>query len=1265
MASDNLYGTNYKDYMKNKNGGKIPKGKAGYFLQVDPKKLLYEDLPCPGCKKNLMAEYGMYMDPGPRIPGLAQSVSDYYGGYPESDLAFSKVQGPVPIGTPPDTSKVKPGKPLGAKDLRPPKPTKGGGFNAGNVALAAMTAFDAILPNRVSKQQVVQPQMAYNPMSYGYGSQALEHGGSIPAAKNGKAMKSKKKIKKYDDGGLAPALFGLMDAFYGELGNAKQGLMNAFTGGAGGALGGAGGGGLSALAGAMEQGGMVEAKDGHWIQKAVNPKHKGYCTPMTKSTCTPKRKALAKTFKKHHGFHKNGGIIPDNMSIFSPHEYEQGGNVNGGAKINMVDGNFPNTDLMEQWLLYNDGGNVNGGAQVREVGATYPNTDMLEQWLLYAHGGNVNGGANIREVGAQYPNTDLMEQWLLYKDGGTLSADKAKEMLRDGTAHGKKLTKKQKQYFGMVAAGKAPTGLTLDGTGDPASKNPLSPQEAYYQSSAKLSYYKDLLNQKLKAKNPQAFQDYFKGLVDLRRSGNSTGADKYVQDTKYDEYLTPQEVQTALGERYKDYLESIKNVNGYNVSQGRQPLYGTVEGQNDLSNLNYGRRFASLQITPSFAAHNKDKNTDYSRSYSYNPQTNQVDFTETGDMKLKPDYLSNRTTPTVTYKNGGVMYDDGGSIDTMWGGSADLESYNPYDGGTVEFSGDSHAQGGIGMAYNGNPVEVEGGEYASKDDSGNLTIYGNMFIPGTKTKFKKAAKAIAGKEKRYDMLATKGSDLVNNSNPASKFDQLKFNAGRVMMEGGQMGMADLSSKKEKLASLQRAMLDMAEQHGLDPHAMSQGKMKKAKKGASIPFYQEGGSDPDSNDPTRADRNNNPGNIKYGKFAQKYGAKKDKDGFAIFPDRKVGEKAMQELLLSDSYKNLPVSQAIKKWTDGHPYRYDLGPLTDKTVSELGPDELSIVLSTMKQGEGTRYGMTPRPIPKTPSRTPTPRTPTPSSFTPYTIPEMSVTPENPNIQPVNPVPPYDKLEVPTRKPIRSNVEGLHLTQILPELYAAATNKVEPVPTQRYEPQLYAPYQVSFQDRQNANQSAFNAQMRTVGGSNPAALGTLAAQKYQADQAVLGDEFRTNQAIANDITNKNIALVNDANMKNLGIADTQMVRQSQARSKTRNLNQLIINSLSDKYSQNEFENKRLAAYENLYDYRFVPQSDGGLSATYFGPNAMFNYNGKASQNSNTPSRTISRYDAQGNLKGYAEYDDSDLKDYQRMLQVMKLERTNPLMQVPPLNK
>lgn len=48
-------------------------------------------------------------------------------------------------------------------------------------------------------------------------------------------------------------------------------------------------------------------KKGGWIKDAINPKHKGYCTPMTKSTCTPRRKAFAQTMKRHHGFHKQYG----------------------------------------------------------------------------------------------------------------------------------------------------------------------------------------------------------------------------------------------------------------------------------------------------------------------------------------------------------------------------------------------------------------------------------------------------------------------------------------------------------------------------------------------------------------------------------------------------------------------------------------------------------------------------------------------------------------------------------------------------------------------------------------------------------------------------------------------------------------------------------------------------------------------------------------------------------------------------------------------
>lgn len=47
-----------------------------------------------------------------------------------------------------------------------------------------------------------------------------------------------------------------------------------------------------------------------WLKSAVNPEHKGYCTPMTKKTCTPTRKALASRFKKGD-LHQEGRKYPE------------------------------------------------------------------------------------------------------------------------------------------------------------------------------------------------------------------------------------------------------------------------------------------------------------------------------------------------------------------------------------------------------------------------------------------------------------------------------------------------------------------------------------------------------------------------------------------------------------------------------------------------------------------------------------------------------------------------------------------------------------------------------------------------------------------------------------------------------------------------------------------------------------------------------------------------------------------------------------------
>ncbi len=43
----------------------------------------------------------------------------------------------------------------------------------------------------------------------------------------------------------------------------------------------------------------------NWLQGAINQKHKGYCTPMSKATCTPARKALAMRFKAGGDLHKS------------------------------------------------------------------------------------------------------------------------------------------------------------------------------------------------------------------------------------------------------------------------------------------------------------------------------------------------------------------------------------------------------------------------------------------------------------------------------------------------------------------------------------------------------------------------------------------------------------------------------------------------------------------------------------------------------------------------------------------------------------------------------------------------------------------------------------------------------------------------------------------------------------------------------------------------------------------------------------------------
>jgi hypothetical protein len=234
-----------------------------------------------------------------------------------------------------------------------------------------------------------------------------------------------------------------------------------------------------------------------------------------------------------------------------------------------------------------------------------------------------------------------------------------------------------------------------------------------YEMNAQLAYYKGLLNDKLKAKNPQAFTNYFSGLRDLRVKGDQAAIDKYIQDTPYNDYLSPDEVKSTLGETdytiYSAYLNAKK-----------PKLAGQVEGEQDYGTLNYGRRFASLPFTTSYSQTNTTSGKRYSRDYTFNPKTGLPSWTETGDISLRPQGFST-TQPSFTKENEAeamkivneltsnkpVMKKNGGIVKTyglQQGGKAlanvEAEKGEPFqtvDGEIAQVANDAptHDQGGV------------------------------------------------------------------------------------------------------------------------------------------------------------------------------------------------------------------------------------------------------------------------------------------------------------------------------------------------------------------------------------------------------------------------------------------------------------------------------------------------------------------------------------------------------------------------------------------
>lgn len=541
-----------------------------------------------------------------------------------------------------------------------------------------------------------------------------------------------------------------------------------------------------------------------------------------------------------------------------------------------------------------------------------------------------------------------------------------------------------------------------------------------------------------------------------------------------------------------------------------------------------------------------------------------------------------------------------GELQTHWGGDAETISHNPFlpdNGETVEFKGNMHnasnvpGESGIGASFGGKPVEVEGGEPATKLQDGGgekLAVYGNLTISKEHAEEMGISKAAGKKAKNYVKTLSKKEDAANKAIkknmkaseeliPLTSFDKLKQNSYKANIDGNTSKLKNYAQQKKDIASWQDAVNSTAQELGVEANALAKGKYK-IDKGAFTPSNQSknGGmyskaqdgtikhSEIDSYIDQGYERVAGNKLVKYGedgKVIGEYTVKGgksdvtvkgilgDKDKYATFHERTKGMSAAKKK-----------AAATKLYKEGVMPGERSGGTPDKTVTvENSPVEYAPIGANIDPEINVD-------IPNL-------------STTPWASPEVSDKKGNSNI--VGDVMTGINATLPYWRP--TDKDRFDTNQLSGEMYALSHNALDPVKAQKFTPQLDVPYDISLQDQRNDISSATNAARRMGGQYNPGVMANIAAGEYEALNKVNAEEFRMNQAKKDQVYSGNRKTVDAANAKNLGILDQQYVRQSQAKSNTKEAKQAALNSISSKMQQHKLENKTLGTYENMYNYRF----------------------------------------------------------------------------------
>ena len=631
--------------------------------------------------------------------------------------------------------------------------------------------------------------------------------------------------------------------------------------------------------------------------------------------------------------------------------------------------------------------------------------------------------------------------------------------------------------------------------------------------------------------------------------------------------------------------ESQRNIGRVTGQAFRKGIQG--QNQSYMEDGGYVSNDWTPQVIAKFGDHTAEDYYNYAHEY---------DTLRAGGHVKSEQYtpVSNRGMETAAL---------GGSVKTLWGGEVKPISYNPYmpnSGETVNFYGQSHDDGGIGVKY-GQGGESQQGEEASVEvergepsfemidpNTGNptLNVLGDRKVHASFAKqlgdpdltkiakqydgkkFKNIGLELSKKENKYTSVIDKNTKELNELTPKNQFDKLKLNALEKNIEGAHLGLKQIADTKMTLTHFQNAINDTADELGenlgkdISSSNLNKGKVMFGKDKGQIAKY--GANVKKAQDGTYKVKGNLPGSIDYNTPDEAGDQYKETNYDTVwtpkvqkaFNDPTTASKLIADLenysgedaadvkaqLAKEPNLYRKIARAYELATDHKvgPYHTLLNSLIDKNTTTPTKVPATIQTTAAKQEEDKVY-------------------------------DVKANKRNPYIDAGNQILRYLR---------PSDAEELDPNQLYGELYGLANNQVEPVQAQFYRPELNVPYDINRQAAKNDLVAQTRAAQRMV-GYNPAVQAMIAAQAYNPMQQLNEQDFIDNQRMKDQVYSGNRATLNDAQLKNLQIADNQYTRQEAAKSKA--INQAALNSISSKYAQNKLENRTLRTYENMYNYRF----------------------------------------------------------------------------------